>query len=68
MGFNITECSPIPTIGDPVPQTPAGSGTNTPILTSTPRPNGESCLYPSGLIQQNTQMFSSFTGEVLFRN
>ena len=24
MGFNITECSLIPTIGDPVPQTPAG--------------------------------------------
>ena len=35
--FNITEFSPIPAIGNMVPQTPARSGTNTPVLTSTPR-------------------------------
>ena len=47
MGFNITECSPIPTIGDSVPQKPVGSGTNTPVLASTPRPVGGSHLQNS---------------------
>ena len=48
IGFNIAEFSPIPTVGDMVPQTPAGSGTNTPVPTSTPRPNGGSCLNEFG--------------------
>ena len=44
MGFNLTRLSPILTIGDAVPQTPVGSGTITPVPTSTPRPSGGSRL------------------------
>ena len=62
MGFNITEFSPIPTIGDTVPQTLAGSGTNTPVLTSTPRPNGGSHLNNSDYNRENTHLYNSFTG------
>ena len=64
MGFNITECSPIPTVGDSVPQTPVRSGTNTPVLTSTPRPIGGSCLHSSNPIpnEENAHMYNSFTG------
>ena len=64
MGFNITECSPIPTIGDSVPQTPVRSGTNTPVLTSTPIPVGGSCLQRSDPIpnEENAHMYNSFTG------
>ena len=36
MGFSLTRFSPIPTIGDAAPQTLVGSGTTTPVLTSTP--------------------------------
>ena len=56
MGFNITECSPIPTIGDSVPQTPAQK--------STPRPVGGSCLQSSDPIpnEENAHMYNSFTG------
>ena len=42
MGFNLTRFSPILTVGDPVPQTPVGLGTTTPVPTSTPRPSGRS--------------------------
>ena len=35
MGFRLSRFSPIPTIGDTAPQTPVGSGTTTPVLTST---------------------------------
>ena len=64
MGFNITECSPIPTIGDSVPQTPVRSGTNTPVLTSTPRPVGGSHLQSSDPIpnEENAHMYNLFTG------
>ena len=63
MGFNITECSPMPTIADPVPQTPVRSGTNTPVLTSTPRPVGGSYLQSSDPIsnEENAHMYNSFT-------
>ena len=47
MGINITECSPIPTVRDSVPQTPVGSGTITPVPTSIPRPSGGSRLHSS---------------------
>ena len=47
MGFNITECSPIPTVRDSVPQTPVGSRTTTQVPTSTPRPSGGSRLHSS---------------------
>ena len=47
MGFNLTRFSPIPTTGDMAPQTPLGSRTTTPVLTSTPRPNGGSRLHSS---------------------
>ena len=47
MGFNITECSPIPTVRDSVPQTPVGSRTTTPVLTLTLRQSGGSRLHSS---------------------
>ena len=47
MGFNIIECSPIPIVGDAVPQTPVGSGTTTPVTTSTPRQSDGSRLHSS---------------------
>ena len=64
MGLNITECSPIPTIGDSVPQTPVRSGTNTPVPISTPRPVGGSHLQSSDPIpnEENAHMNNSFTG------
>ena len=64
MVFNITECSPIPTIGDSVPQTPVRSGTNTSVPTSTPRPVGGSCFHSSNPIPngENAHMYNSFTG------
>ena len=37
MGFNLTRFSPILMVGDTVPQTPVGSGTTTPVPTSTPK-------------------------------
>ena len=63
MGFNITECSPIPTLGDTIPQKPVRSGTNTPVPTSTPRPVGGSCLHSSDPIphKENAHMHNSFT-------
>ena len=61
MGFNITEFIPIPTIGDMVPQTPAGSRTNTTVPTSTPRPNGGSHLNNSDHNRENTHSCNSFT-------
>ena len=42
MGFNLTRFSPVPTVEDTVLQTPIGSGTTTPVPTSTPRPSGGS--------------------------
>ena len=67
MGFNLTRFSPILTIGDTVPQTPVGSGTTTPVPTSTPRPNGRSQLHNSDLIpnREHThaeKLYNSFTG------
>ena len=47
MGFSLTRFSPIPTIGDTAPQTPVGSGTTTPVPTSTPWPSGRSRLHSS---------------------
>ena len=61
MGFNITEFSPIPIMRDTVPQTPVGSGTNTPVPTSIPRPNGGSCLNNSDHNRENTHLYNSFT-------
>ena len=63
MGFNITECSPIPSIGDSVPQTPVRSGTNTPVPISTPKPVGGSHLQNSDPIPnaENAHMYNSFT-------
>ena len=69
MGFNITRFSPILTVGDTVLQTPAGSGTTTPVPMSTPRPSGGSQLHNSDLIsnRQNTHkhnVYNPFTGVV----
>ena len=70
MGFNRTRFSPIPTVGDTVPQTPVGSRTTTPVPTSTPRPSGGSWLHNSDPIsnRQNTHKhqctYNSFTGVV----
>ena len=36
VGFSLTRFSPIPTIGDAAAQSPVGSGTTTPVPTSTP--------------------------------
>ena len=44
MGLNLTRFSPIPMVGNTVPQTPVSSGTTTPVPTSTPRPSGRSHL------------------------
>ena len=64
MGFNITECRPIPIVGDSVPQTTVRPDYNTPVPTSTPRPIGGSCLHSSNLIPsgENAHMYYSFTG------
>ena len=69
---------PMPTVGDSVPQTPVGSRTTTPVLTSTPRPSGGSRLHSSDptFNKRHTQegnLHNSFTGivnqvEVPFRN
>ena len=69
MGLNITRFSPIPTVGDAVPQTPVRSGTNIPVPTSTPRPSGESRLHNSDPTStkehiQRGNLYSSFTGIV----
>ena len=66
MGFNHTIFSPIPTVGDTVPQTLVGSQTITLVPTSTPRPNGGSCLHNSDLIPNREHMhapnlYSSFS-------
>ena len=66
MGFKLTRFSPIPTVGDTVPQTPVGSGTITPVPTSTPRPNGGLDLQNSDLIpnREHTHvpnLYNSFT-------
>ena len=68
MGFNITECNPISTVRDAVPQTLVGSGTNTPVPTSTPRPNGGSCFKNSDPNRENTHMYNSSTGENSSKN
>ena len=47
MGFSIPDYSPIPTDGDAVPQWPEGPGINASVPTSTPRPEGGSCLHSS---------------------
>ena len=68
MGFSLTRFSPIPTIGDAAPQTPVGSRTTTPVLTSTPQPSGRSRLHSSDpttkkhIQQGNVQ--NSFTGVI----
>ena len=69
MGFNLTRFSPILTVGDIVPQTPVGSGTTTPVPTSTPRPSGGSWLHNSDLISNRQithkhNVYNSFTGVV----
>ena len=69
MGFNLTRFSPIPMVGDTVPQTPVGLGTTTPVPTSTPRPSGRWRLHNSDPIpnRQNTHknnLYNSFTGIV----
>ena len=66
MGLNLTRFRPLPTVGDTVPQTPVGSGTTTPVPTSTPRPSGGSQLHNSDLIsnRQNVHkhnVYNSFT-------
>ena len=78
MGLNITECSPISTVGDTIPQTPVGYRTTTPVPTSTLRPSGGSRLHSSDptFDKRHTQegkLHNSFTGiinqvEVPFRN
>ena len=67
IGFNLTRFSPIPTIGDTAPQTPVGSGTTTPVPTSTPRPSGGSRLNSSDPTSNKRHthegnLHSSFTG------
>ena len=69
MGFNLTRFSPILTIGDMAPQTPDGSGTMTPVLTSIPRPNGGSRLHSSDSTSSKRDthegnLHNSFTGVV----
>ena len=46
------------------PTDTSGSGTNTPVPTSTPRPVGGSCLQSSDPIpnEENAHMYNSFTG------
>ena len=78
MGFNITEYSPIPSVRDAVPQTPVGSGTTTPVLTSTLRQSSGSRLHSSDPTfdknhTEECKLHNSFTGiinqvEVPFRN
>ena len=66
MGFNLSRFSHLLTVGDTVPQTPVGSGTTTPVPTSTPRPNGRSCLHKSDPIpnwehMHAPKLYNSFT-------
>ena len=57
------------TIGDMAPQTPVGSGTTTPVPTSTPRPSGGSRLHSSDPTSNKRythegNLHNSFTGIV----
>ena len=56
--------SPIPAVGDAVPQCPAGMGTTASVPTSTPRIEGGSHLHMSDPTHNigKTQIIDSFTG------
>ena len=67
MGFNLTRFSPILMVRDTVPQTTVGTGTTTPVPTSTPWPNGRSHLHNSDPIPKRKHMHAQklhnpFTG------
>ena len=69
MGFNIPEYRPIPTVGNAVPQWPEGPGTSASVLTSTPRPEGGSCLHSSDPTHnkgkvQILNLFAGMTGQL----
>ena len=64
MGFSIPDYSSIPTVGDAVPQCPAGMGTNASAPTSTPRIEGGPHVHKSDPShnRSKTQIIDSFTG------
>ena len=64
MGFSIPDYSPIPAVGDAVPQCPAGVGTAASVPTSTPRIEGGSCLHTTDPTHNRgkAKIIDSFTG------
>ena len=64
MGFSIPDYSPIPTVGNAVPQLPEGPGTSASVPTTTPRPEVGSCLHSldSTHNRGKVQIVNSFAG------